>query len=136
MTFRSSTTQTHLADGSLTRSEVERRQREQLDATPLVARCAFCEWTWQGSLADCRQQAVEHRQTAHPGLKPPKRRSRSQKLAHRAGTDEERREASLLRQAARAEREPHGTRGRYALGCTCLPCTDAWTSYHRAHGAA
>ncbi len=118
-----------------TYADLVRSHLAAIEASYLTARCVFCPWTWQGSLADCRQQALAHRQAAHPGLKPPKRRGRSRKLSHRHGTEEERREASLLRQAERAEKEPHGTRGRYALGCTCLPCTDAWTSYHKAHGA-
>jgi hypothetical protein len=37
-----------------------------MDALPLRTLCAFCEWSYEGSAADGRQEAVQHRLRAHP----------------------------------------------------------------------
>lgn len=45
---------------------------------------------------------------------------------HQGVTAEWRREVAL-------ERNPHGTRNRYELGCECEPCREAKRDYNRAH---
>lgn len=46
--------------------EYARRLQEDRDQHPLVTRCAWCDWTHDGTLADGRQAALDHRNAQHP----------------------------------------------------------------------
>ena len=46
----------------------------QMDALPIVERCLFCGWMWQGTAAEGRTEALAHRLQAHPEVKVKRRR--------------------------------------------------------------
>lgn len=54
------------ADGSVTISEIERRQRAWADEQPTLTLCGFCGWRHEGSAVDGRVAYGEHRAAAHP----------------------------------------------------------------------
>jgi hypothetical protein len=45
-----------------------------MELLPLVARCLFCEWEWEGAVLEGRERALNHRLEIHPELKPKRRR--------------------------------------------------------------
>lgn len=46
----------------------------EMDALPMTARCLFCTWEWEGTVAEGRTEALTHRLIVHPDVKPPRRR--------------------------------------------------------------
>lgn len=46
------------------------------DAVQVIARCANCPWTLEGTVADTRAAFLEHRGTKHPEIQPKPRRKR------------------------------------------------------------
>jgi hypothetical protein len=46
----------------------------QMDALPVTERCLFCTWTYDGSAVEGRTEYLQHRLSAHPEVKPPRRR--------------------------------------------------------------
>jgi hypothetical protein len=55
-------------------SEWRKAELERALTQPVLSRCAFCEWTWEGPLSVGREKAVQHRLKAHPEVKPKRRR--------------------------------------------------------------
>ncbi len=45
-----------------------------MDEMPVVERCMFCTWVWQGTAAEGRTEALQHRLEAHPEVRPARRR--------------------------------------------------------------
>jgi hypothetical protein len=43
--------------------------------------CAFCDWIWEGTAAECRTEATAHRLQTHPEIIP-KRLSRTRVALH------------------------------------------------------
>jgi hypothetical protein len=123
MSYAESTKQ-RLADGSWSRGEERRREQAEADARPLVARCFYCYWTFEGTVGEAREQAAEHRRRDHPELAKVKTR-RKRGPSPRLGSDAERHAASSARQADAPE-HAHGTRNRYMVGCRCAACVGAW----------
>lgn len=66
-------------DGSLTVGEMQRRHDTVLDAAPLTTLCGIseCDWRYDGTAAEGRDQAAEHRKTAHPEWGKPKTKQRT-----------------------------------------------------------
>jgi hypothetical protein len=127
MSYAESTKQ-RLADGSWSRGEERRREQAEADARPMLTRCAFCEWTFSGTVGEGREEAAAHRLRsmgwgAHP--KTPTKTRRKRGPSPRLGSDAERHAASSARQADAPE-HAHGTRNRYMVGCRCAACVGAW----------
>lgn len=103
MARRNVTAKTHAPDGSLTISELDRREREWLDAQPTTARCAFCPWVFVGTAAAARESAAEHRAKEHPDAKPGRLSA--------AEAKEQRAREAAERAAIAARREQERARG-------------------------
>lgn len=61
------------------------------EAGIVTARCAFCKWELEGTVADSRTAYLAHRLQAHPEVKPPARRKRQRpfgQLSNRRTLDE------------------------------------------------
>ena len=41
---------------------------DAMDLIPLRTLCVFCEWSCEGTTAQCRESALQHRLQAHPDL--------------------------------------------------------------------
>jgi hypothetical protein len=123
VTYAASTKQ-RLADGSWSRGEERRREQAELDARPMTTRCAFCDWSYHGSVGEGRIRHATHRVYAHPELAKVKTR-RKRGPSPRLGSDAERHAASEARRADAPE-HAHGTRNRYMVGCRCAECVGAW----------
>jgi hypothetical protein len=123
MTYAESTKE-RLADGSWSRGEERRREQADLDARPMTTLCAFCDWTFDGTVGAGREMAAAHRYLAHPETRTKKTR-RKRGPSPRLGSDAERHAASEARQADAPE-HAHGTRNRYMVGCRCAECVGAW----------
>lgn len=60
------TEKTHSSDGSLTISEINRREQAFHDAQETTVRCGLCpEWSYTGPAAEARAIAAEHRRAQH-----------------------------------------------------------------------
>lgn len=57
-----------------TQVEYRQREAERIAAEPLLLRCAFCEWSYQGTVASGPEKAAQHRLEAHPELAVERRR--------------------------------------------------------------
>ncbi len=58
-------------------SEMMQRHRQRMDALPQTTRCAFCDWTYQGTVAEGKEASLEHRRELHPDNVVFKRRRRT-----------------------------------------------------------
>ena len=47
------------------------------DAAKMRTACAFCEWVFEGTAVECREEAAAHRAQAHPEAAKKRPRSRS-----------------------------------------------------------
>lgn len=52
--------------GGVKVGEIDADHRVWLDSQPLVTRCAFCPWTFEGTVASGREAARAHRLAEHP----------------------------------------------------------------------
>jgi hypothetical protein len=46
-----------------------------MDALPIMQRCLFCTWAWEGTALEGRTRAIAHRLKDHPEIKPALRRN-------------------------------------------------------------
>jgi hypothetical protein len=60
--------------GSVTAAELREQETAAFDSLPVVTRCMFCPWQWEGSALEGRTIALDHRLTAHPDVRPRQRR--------------------------------------------------------------
>jgi hypothetical protein len=72
-------------------------QQASLDAAPITTRCAFCDWTYQGTALEGRELAKGHRRVHHPDAKAKTRRRVG--LMRHVSTDDEHRAEGLARAA-------------------------------------
>lgn len=89
-------------------TEMQAEHREWLDAQPLATSCAFCEWTFEGTTAECREAARAHREQEHPAATNRLGRHRRKSKPKHQRTDAEKEQASREATEARrvrAERE-------------------------------
>jgi len=89
-----------------TADELRADREERRDAAPMSTSCAFCDWTFEGTAGECRDEASAHRETAHPDAQNRVGRRRGQSIGawRRDETDDvtaDRAEANRVR----AERE-------------------------------
>jgi hypothetical protein len=68
-----------------------------IDNTPITTRCAFCEWTYEGTALEGRELAKGHRRVHHPEAKAKTRRRVG--LMRHVSTDDEHRAEGLARAA-------------------------------------
>lgn len=56
----------------------EQRRLEERETTPVVARCAWCDWTLAGDVRTAREAHAQHRAENHPDrvVKPRRKRHR------------------------------------------------------------
>lgn len=54
--------------------EYRRREAERIAAEPLLLRCSFCEWSYQGTVGSGPEKATQHRLEAHPEVVVERRR--------------------------------------------------------------
>lgn len=127
------------------------REEEQAayDAMPTITRCAFCDWTHEGTAGEGRAAALQHRSRAHPKLKraprkrPPVDVAASKLTRPLAKTDSERHAASQARQRQHRrknedlipepESEPwHGKLyGYFGKGCRGPKCKGAYRAWYQ-----
>jgi hypothetical protein len=60
--------------GGKSAKEMRAEHQAHIDASPIITRCAFCKWRYNGTAAEGREHAKNHRQVAHPDLKVTRRR--------------------------------------------------------------
>jgi hypothetical protein len=51
-------------------------EQSRMDALPLLTACAFCEWTFQGTVREGREAARAHRAVEHPEARRKRRPAR------------------------------------------------------------
>lgn len=80
-------------------SKWRQEERERALLQPVLTRCSFCEWKYQGPLMEGRQEAAQHRREAHPEVRPKRRRPMRNPRAyvHPELTDEDRQEIETER---------------------------------------
>jgi hypothetical protein len=81
--------------GGKSAKEMRAEHQAHIDASPIITRCAFCKWTYQGTALEGRELAKGHRRVAHPEVKPARRRRGS--LGRWTSKQEEFREEGLAR---------------------------------------
>jgi hypothetical protein len=72
-------------------------QQAVIDNTPITTRCAFCQWTYEGTALEGRELAKGHRRVHHPDAKQKTRRRVG--LMRHVSTDDEHRAEGLARAA-------------------------------------
>lgn len=83
---RNTTAKVYSSDGSLTISEMDRREATEIDQQPITTYCAVagCEdWQFEGTAGDARLAAIEHRKTAHARSQGRHATAQLRKLAER-----------------------------------------------------
>lgn len=92
--IHNTTKHTHAPDGSLTMSELERRDRAWHDEQVVTIRCARCDWSYEGQREQSREEWQRHLAEAHPDIASrPKRRTRARQRADAMKVVAERRAA-------------------------------------------
>lgn len=109
---RQVTTATHSADGSLTLSEIARREEEIRDGSAVVTRCGLegCDWEYTGSAGEGRAVFVKHRSQYHPGHVSPRHDAAAARDAARAAEAEQ---ASALAAMDAGAPQPRPARDDY-----------------------
>jgi hypothetical protein len=60
--------------GGKSAKEMRAEYQAHIDASPIITRCAFCNWTYQGTALEGRELAKGHRRVHHPDLTITRRR--------------------------------------------------------------
>lgn len=69
--------------------QMDAEYRAWMDAKPCVASCLYCDWRFAGTVAECREQSAEHRESH--GIKR-RRRPRAPMTRFNPGLEEHREE--------------------------------------------
>jgi hypothetical protein len=60
--------------GGKSAKEMRAEHQAHIDASPIITRCAFCKWTYQGTALEGRELAKGHRRVHHPDAQQTRRR--------------------------------------------------------------
>lgn len=74
-----------MSRGTVFMRDWETRALAQREAIHVTARCGFCDWTLEGTVANTRQAHHQHRLEQHPELQPKPRRKRHRKYGQLPG---------------------------------------------------
>jgi hypothetical protein len=72
--------------GGKSKKEMIAEQQAAIDNTPITTRCAFCDWTYEGTALEGRELAKGHRRVHHPDIVVTRRR-RGSLTRHRVSDD-------------------------------------------------
>lgn len=102
------TERTHSRNGGFSVSELKRREREAVDASPVTTRCGFdgCGWSFDGTFAEGRERAAAHRAEAHAGASATSRRIAENEQRRRAEAAASERRSQLERMDAGEPQPP------------------------------
>jgi hypothetical protein len=75
--------------GGKSAKDMRAEQQAHVDASPIITRCAFCNWTYEGTALEGRELAKGHRRVHHPDVTVTRRR-RGSLIRHVASDDEHR----------------------------------------------
>jgi hypothetical protein len=67
----------HGRGGGKSAAEMKEEARRNMDAQPIITRCAFCKWEYEGTAREGRELAKGHRRVHHPEIKPVRRKRQS-----------------------------------------------------------
>jgi hypothetical protein len=67
----------HGRGGGKSAAEMKEEARRNMDAQPIITRCAFCKWEYEGTAREGRELAKGHRRAHHPEVKQTRRRRQS-----------------------------------------------------------
>jgi hypothetical protein len=60
--------------GGKSQADMKAEHQAAIDNTPITTRCAFCNWTYEGTALEGRELAKGHRRVHHPDAKQKTRR--------------------------------------------------------------
>jgi hypothetical protein len=64
-------------------TEFREAEEAAFDSLPLREGCLFCEWSYLGTAAEGREEALQHRLEAHPDLNPKRYKRQKNRNLHR-----------------------------------------------------
>jgi hypothetical protein len=76
----------HGRGGGKSAAEMKEEARRNMDAQPIITRCAFCKWEYEGTAREGRELAKGHRRVHHPDIVVTRRR-RGSLTRHRVSDD-------------------------------------------------